>query len=1069
MKSVIACFVGLMLSVKIGAEPVVEGQVRLASGAPVAGAQIMVFDLTDLRRYVRTTADEAGQFVLPLAGLGASGLPSGFGLGQNYPNPFNPGTVIPYQLATEGYVRLEVFNLLGQRVVTLVDGEQAAGSYVVQWDARDAAGYGVAAGVYLYRLTAGAGTATRRMVLLDGAARGSLRGSMKSAVFEVQEDAAVYGLTVSAAGLETYVDADFRVGPGPVDVVVSAAGAMGRGKVATGGILGDVNNDGQVDIFDAVLVQLYSENPLVEMPNNGNISLGDVNGDGQVDSADANIITQYTVDPSDPSLPAGIGEPVETTDNQVPVLRRIGDQIIPPGGTLTLELVALDADGDTLTYQVSGHPDGSSLSGATFSWTPEGMEAVAHEVTFTVEDGRGGTASETVTLRVVEYQFDLIGHRIETRWPSFVNLLFQVTDADGRGVPFLTTDDFEVRENGQVVSPTESSMYVRKAEAVSDYDELSYSYGLKTVLMLDTSVSIEPYLEQIKAAAITLVRNRIPAQEIAVYEFSEEPVLLQDFTDDVNALIEAIEGIRLGFATTNLYGSVIEGSSRWEDIDTVAEVQQGFMILLTDGSDTQASYTLSQALSARRAKQVYAIGLGNEIDQDVLQRLGNAGFFHIADASQLAGQLADELTDLFAEIMTEFAEGQTELESLTESLTSSFYWLSYLSPKRGDNSHELELSLKGNQRNSTLGWWFRSDFFESVRPGLIITQENSLAGGIEELRVPYGTTLRLEAMTFFGTEAPRYRWASSDSHIVAVAPDSAAVAYAAVVGEAGQTAGLRVFDEADSAVVSVTARGDVGQTAILTVFDEANGLDKQVAVEISSILGEFVWIEPGVFQMGSPNWEEGRWDDEGPVHEVEISQGFYLGQYEVTQGQWEAVMETTPWSGKDYVRESSSHPAVYISWYDVQEFIGRLNAAAGDSLYRLPSEAEWEYACRAGSRTRWSFGDDESVLGDYAWYRANAWDVGKEYAQAVGQKLPNAWGLYDMHGNVWEWVQDRYDSDYYNDSPRVDPQGPSRGSARVHRGGAFSSYAPYVWSASRSYGSPDNRYRNVGVRLLRIR
>ena len=656
--------------------------------------------------------------------------------------------------------------------------------------------------------------ATRRMVLLDGAVGGAMRGASGAAVFEAQADAAVYGLAVSGAGLETYVDTDFRVGAGSVDVVLAAAGAMGRGKVVAGGILGDVNNDGQVDINDAVLVQLYSGNPLVEMPNNGDISLGDVNGDGQVDSADADIIAQYTVDPSDPSLPAGIGELVEATDNQVPVLSRIGDQSIPPGGTLTLELVASDADGDTLTYQVSGHPDGSSLSGATFSWTPEGTETVAHEVTFTVEDGRGGTASETVMLKVVEYQFNLIGHRFETRWPSFVDVLFQVTDADGRGVSFLTTDDFEVRENGQVLSPTESSMYVRKAEAVSDYEELSYSYGLKTVLMLDTSVSIEPYLEQIKAAAITLVRNRNPAQEIAVYEFSDAPVLLQDFTDDVDALIAAIEGVRLGFASTNLYGSIIEGSSRWEDIDTGTEVQQGFMILLTDGSDTSASYTLDQALSARGAKRVYTVGLGNEIDQDALQQLGNAGFFHIADASELASQLADELTALFAEILTEFIEGQTELESETESLTNSFYWLSYLSPKRGDNSHALEVSLKGNQLDSTVQWDFRSTYFTSVRPGLIITLRNGIPDEeIEKLKLPEGATMRLKAATFFGTEAPQYRWALSDSHIVAVEPDSVAVAYAGVVGDAGQTATLTVFGKADSAVVSVTAVGDPGRVS----------------------------------------------------------------------------------------------------------------------------------------------------------------------------------------------------------------------------------------------------------------
>ena len=250
---------------------------------------------------------------------------------------------------------------------------------------------------------------------------------------------------------------------------------------------------------------------------------------------------------------------------------------------------------------------------------------------------------------------------------------------------------------------------------------------------------------------------------------------------------------------------------------------------------------------------------------------------------------------------------------------------------------------------------------------------------------------------------------------------------------------------------------------------------------------EVVWIEPGVFQMGAPESEINETIDwcvdlgesrstcvelfgaEGPLHEVEISQGFYLGKYEITQGQWEAVMGTTPWAGEDYVQEHSSHPAVYISWYDVQAFIGRLNAAAGDSLYRLPSEAEWEYACRAGTTTRWSLGDDVSQLTDYAWYWGNAWHVGERYAHAVGLKRPNAWGLYDMHGNVYEWVQDWYGRDYYNSSPRVDPPGPDIGSARVLRSGDFYVSAQAVRSAVRYGDSPDDRYYFIGVRLVRIR
>ena len=228
---------------------------------------------------------------------------------------------------------------------------------------------------------------------------------------------------------------------------------------------------------------------------------------------------------------------------------------------------------------------------------------------------------------------------------------------------------------------------------------------------------------------------------------------------------------------------------------------------------------------------------------------------------------------------------------------------------------------------------------------------------------------------------------------------------------------------------------------------------------------DFVWIEPGTFLMGSPESEPGRYSSEGPQHEVTISQGFYLGKCEIAQAQWQSVMGTTPWSGQSYVQENPQHPAVYISWNDVQEFIQAVNEAAGAELYRLPTEAEWEYACRAGTTTRWSFGDDEGQLGEYAWYYDNAWEVGLEYAQPVGTKLPNPWGLHDMHGNVYEWCQDWYGS--YSSSSQIDPTGPVTGSARVIRGGRFGSVAQYVRSASRSNYSPSNRSNNIGARLLR--
>ena len=231
---------------------------------------------------------------------------------------------------------------------------------------------------------------------------------------------------------------------------------------------------------------------------------------------------------------------------------------------------------------------------------------------------------------------------------------------------------------------------------------------------------------------------------------------------------------------------------------------------------------------------------------------------------------------------------------------------------------------------------------------------------------------------------------------------------------------------------------------------------------------EMVWIPAGAFTMGSPWSEDGRGTDEGPVHEVTISKGFYLGKYEVTQGQWEAVMGTTPWRGEDYVRSGSDYPAVYVSWEDTQAFIGRLNSAAGSEVYRLPTEAEWEYACRAGTTTRWSFGDDESQLTYYAWYDKNK-NSELDTAHRVGTKRANPWGLYDMHGNVWEWVRDWYYDNYYRSS-LVDPLGPSIGSDRVVRGVAYDylqSEARLVRSAARDGRSPVFSFYHIGFRLLR--
>ena len=304
--------IGSLLGVQVGAESMVAGQVRLASGEPVAGAHVRLFDLRDLRSWVETTTDETGYFALP----GAVVQPEQFNLGSNYPNPFNPATIIPYHLQQSMSVRLEVFNVLGQHIATLVDGEQSEGLHTTRWDGTDAAGQAVAAGMYLYRLSGEGVQATRSMVLIDGQAGipAVSSGRLPVAGAEATEVASVYGLTVSGPGLMPFVDPAFRVGSGPVELVVEASSGMARAKTAlsglcsSGGVLGDVDNNDGVDFFDALLAALYSMDSSIVLPNNGDISLGDVNADGRIDLTDAYLIARWLNDPSDPTLPAGIGK-----------------------------------------------------------------------------------------------------------------------------------------------------------------------------------------------------------------------------------------------------------------------------------------------------------------------------------------------------------------------------------------------------------------------------------------------------------------------------------------------------------------------------------------------------------------------------------------------------------------------------------------------------------------------------------------------------------------------------------------------------------------------------------------
>jgi len=278
--------------------------------------------------------------------------------------------------------------------------------------------------------------------------------------------------------------------------------------------------------------------------------------------------------------------------------------------------------------------------------------------------------------------------------------------------------------------------------------------------------------------------------------------------------------------------------------------------------------------------------------------------------------------------------------------------------------------------------------------------------------------------------------------------------------------------------------------AAIAPFDAAKAKEHQAAwakylgveVESENSIGiRFVLIPPGEFDMGStkeevaklleeakatnqPSWYIKQVPSEAPKHRVRMTNPFYLAPSEVTQAQYERVMGSNP----SKFKEDTNCPVEMVNWDEASAFCRKLGELpeerSGQSAYRLPTEAEWEYSCRAGTTTTWYSGDDEAGLKEIAWYTANA--GGKTHP--VCEKTPNAWGLYDMHGNVWEWCQDWWAVDYFGASPLDDPTGPTGGSNRVIRGGGWANDAVYCRAAYRCWNEPSNRYNiSMGFRLAR--
>jgi formylglycine-generating enzyme required for sulfatase activity len=248
------------------------------------------------------------------------------------------------------------------------------------------------------------------------------------------------------------------------------------------------------------------------------------------------------------------------------------------------------------------------------------------------------------------------------------------------------------------------------------------------------------------------------------------------------------------------------------------------------------------------------------------------------------------------------------------------------------------------------------------------------------------------------------------------------------------------------------ARRRQGETA------QRLGLPVEKAVDLGDgVKLELVLIPAGRFRMGNPADEKDQWSGEAQ-HWVVITRPFYMGKYEVTQAQWTKMM----WAKLSNFK-GAKNPVECVSWDDSQDFLKKLNALGKErGQFRLPTEAEWEWACRAGTRTRFCSGDADEGLADYAWFGANSGSA----THPVGEKRPNAWGLHDLHGNVWEWCGDWYGADYYAKGPRYDPTGPATGSDRVLRGGSWGSDTRYCRSSYRYGNYPANGSDNVGFRVV---
>ncbi len=413
--------------------------------------------------------------------------------------------------------------------------------------------------------------------------------------------------------------------------------------------------------------------------------------------------------------------------------------------------------------------------------------ATADDLTSVIYDSP--SESKTYTFEFAERFLRFEKYYMGTNIPNFVDVMFTVIDQDYKGVDFLTNDDFVVLEDGSTISPSESFRYVKKI------DQIPYSQK-KVVIMLDNSQSLADDLDQVKSAAITLVNQLAGEKQIAVYSFSDNVELLQDFTSNVTDLENAINGITLGFPSTNLYGALIEGLNHFQTSYSLDAITEEILIALTDGDDTQGSHSLQDVIDARGIKKVFMVGLGDEINSDNLNQISYPGnYIAVSDVS--------DLEQTFKQIQYDIAR-----------LANSFYWVTYMSPKR-TGTHTLQVGASDNNNAGSdmyLSGSFNADSFQSVYSGVYINIDTDNLYGVDTIDCGYVYQPQLKATTYWANNPPSYTWTTNNDAIASIQVDP--------------------NDNSKAVVVSHINHND---TAVFTVTDVVNNYSKNVNIKIFPI------------------------------------------------------------------------------------------------------------------------------------------------------------------------------------------------------------------------------------------